>query len=254
MSDDVLQWEINDGVCWAVLRRQHARNAVDFEVMSVLERLLDTLEAGDGLRVSVFTAEGSHFISGGDLRAFSSLKTAAEGRAMALRMRNILDRIERLPHVTVALVNGDAYGGGCETALAFDQIWLSAGASMGFTQANFALNPGWGGHLRLMERVGANRALRWLAERCRVGPEEALASGLVDHVLGGPDLRAAAMEHVHRILSTDVGVLRALKAVKRHYVARRDSELMDLEANLFADLWAAEPHLRKVRDFLERPR
>lgn len=250
----LLKVEHFDGWSKAVLCRDRSRNAVDYEVMEALEALLDELEADSSLRLFLFTAEGSHFISGGDLRAFASHVTADEGRAMAERMKAILDRVERLPCVTVALVNGDAYGGGCETALAFDQIWLAAGATMGFTQANFALNPGWGGHLRLMERVGPHRAMRWLAGRCRVGAEEAVSGGLVDHVLGGPDLLSAAKEHVDRIMATHSDVLRALKLVKQRYLSRRDPELMMLEADLFAELWAADAHVRRVQDFLNRSR
>ncbi len=242
-SGDTVRWTLN---------RKEALNAVNYEVMSALELALESIEEDAGIRVLLFTAAGDTFISGGDLRAFAELKTAEEGRSMADRMKSILSRIENLPCITVCLINGDAYGGGCETALAFDQIWLRDTAKMGFTQANFALSPGWGGYTRLIERVGATTALKWLSERRRVDADEGSARGLIDHVIPSTDYNDAVEDHIRAITHTDPTVLRALKAVKRSFISSTRDSLMAFEATLFEGLWAADEHHARVERFNNR--
>ncbi len=241
--DDSLRWTLN---------RKEALNAVNYEVMHALESALKLVEEDDGIRVLLFTASGDTFISGGDLRAFSNLRTAEEGRTMAERMKLILERIETLPCITVCLINGDAYGGGCETALAFDQIWLRDTAKMGFTQANFALIPGWGGYARLIERVGATTALKWLAESRRVDAEEGIARGLIDHVIPSTGYHDAVEDHIRAIASTDPSVLKALKSVKHASMSSNRDAILAQEATLFEGLWAADEHHSRVERFLNR--
>jgi enoyl-CoA hydratase/carnithine racemase len=225
---------------------------VNYDVMLALESALDAIEIDVHCRVLVFTATGESFISGGDLKAFSGLKTASEGREMAERMKSILDRIERLPCITICLINGDAYGGGCETALAFDQIWVRDTAKMGFTQANFALSPGWGGYTRLIERVGATTALKWLAERARVGVDEGTKSGLIDRVIPSAGYQESIDDHLRTITHTDRNVLLTLKKIKHRALDIQRDTLMAIEAELFERLWESDEHHDRVERFLNR--
>lgn len=251
---DVLSIVNDNGVVTLTLNRGEAMNAVNYAVMEALEDALQHVEADPNVRILMFTAAGESFISGGDLRAFSQLKTAEQGREMASRMISILDRIEQLPCITICLVNGDAYGGGCETALAFDQIWLHESAKMGFTQANFALSPGWGGYTRLIERVGANTAIKWLMERERVDAHDAFHSGLIDHVIPSARYQETVDDHIRTILHTDAAVLSTIKAIKKAAVLHRRKELMAYESELFEKLWAADAHHERVERFLNRSR
>jgi enoyl-CoA hydratase len=236
------------------LNRKEALNAVNYEVMTALESALDAVERDVEIRVLVFTAHGETFISGGDLKAFSGLKSASEGRMMATRMKSILNRIENLSCITVCLVNGDAYGGGCETALAFDQIWLRDTAKMGFTQANFALSPGWGGYTRLIERVGATTALRWLSERARVGESEGITTGLIDHVIPSSAYQESIDEHVRALTQTNHEVLLTLKKIKQYAMLEKRDALMTYESDHFERLWESDEHHARVDRFLSRSR
>lgn len=255
MAADILTISRTDNTETWTLNRGEAMNAVNYAVMHALEKALDLIERDPNIQILVFTASGESFISGGDLRAFAGLKSAEQGREMASRMKSILDRIENLPCITICLANGDAYGGGCETALAFDQIWLHESAKMGFTQANFALSPGWGGYTRLIERVGATTALKWLAERTRVDAHEALTRGLVDKVIPASNYRESVDEHLRTVSHTDAGVLGAIKAFKKAAIQKsRRSELFAYESELFEKLWAADAHHDRVDRFLNRSR
>lgn len=251
---DLLDIRRNGSLIVWTLNRSDALNAINYDVMAALERALDAIEADSGLAVLLFTAEGDHFISGGDLKAFSDLKTADEGFEMTERMKNILLRIENLPFITICLVNGDAYGGGCETALAFDMIWIRDTVKMGFTQANFGLSPGWGGQTRLMERVGTSKALNWLATRSKIDADESLRLGLVDVVIPTKKYQKTVENALEPILSTDLQVILALKATKIRHLNDKRSSSIELEKELFGPLWASDTHHTRVNQFLNRAR
>jgi enoyl-CoA hydratase/carnithine racemase len=237
----------------ATIDRPDVLNAVDYGVMSALEDALDALEHDPDARVFALRgASDRSFISGGDLQAFADLRTSDDAAHMATRMRHILARIERLDCWTIALVNADAYGGGCETALAFDFRIASRSARFGFTQARFNVTPGWGGLTRLVELVGRTTALEWLACAERVSAEEALASGLVDQVVEPHRLNEALDTWVDRLATEDPALIRALKRGARRAVELPRERAIEAELEPFARLWASETHHEKIAEFLQR--
>lgn len=233
--------------------RPRALNAIDFDTMGELEDALTLAEKTSEYRVVILTGAGSRsFISGGDLRKFAKLEDRATVGTMALRMRVILDRFERVDAFVIAAVNGPAYGGGCETLLACDFRIASSNATFGFTQANFAVPPGWGGLTRLVETVGKPTALRWLAEGAVVDAETALATGLVHQVVDRDQLASAARAFAARLSRHPRPLIGALKQGVRqaHQLPRRDAIEAELEP--FLDCWLSPEHHRRVEAFLER--
>ncbi len=237
----------------ATVDRPDALNAVDFEVMAALEQLLDELESNRTVRAFALTGAGDKsFISGGDLREFSTLETAEDAARMATRMKAILERIESLTCWTIAAINADAYGGGCETALAFDFRIASADARLGFTQARFNVTPGWGGLTRLVELVGRPTALRWLARSERVVADVARQAGLVDEVVEPGHLRACLDTWLDRLATDDPDLIAALKQGALRAVRSPRDEAIEAELAPFARLWASDGHHEKIARFLRR--
>ncbi|MGM0554833.1 MAG: enoyl-CoA hydratase/isomerase family protein [Myxococcota bacterium] len=249
----VLDLEHEGALVVATVNRPEALNAIDFEVMAALEGALDMLESDGDARVFALTGAGERsFISGGDLRKFASLETAADAAAMARRMKAILQRIENLDAWTIALVNADAYGGGCETTLAFDFRIASETARFGFTQARFNVTPGWGGLTRLVELVGRPTALEWLGRAQRVPATDALEAGLVDEVVAPKRLRSRLDAWVEELATGDPALIRALKqGAARATTAPRD-EAIASELEPFAQLWSGQRHHDKIARFLRR--
>lgn len=248
----VLKVEFNNFICSTAVNRPDAHNAVNFEVMDELEKLLSKLESDKQTRVLILRGTaGEAFISGGDLREFHTLKTAAEAKPMARRMRAILERIENLPCWTVACINGPAYGGGCEIMLAFDFRIASAEATFGFTQGKFYLPPGWGGLTRLVERVGRSTALRWLAETAVVDAPEALAHQLIDRIEPPEALEQATLKWADELSHNDRDFIAALKQGALQGVRNRWKAIEE-ELDPFARFWEDERHHRRVQRFLDR--
>lgn len=244
--------ETHDRVLRATLDRPGSRNAVSFAVMEELEDLVDRLERDRSLRAFVLEGSGRRsFISGGDLKEFHTIRSEEDARAMAERMHRLLRRLEELPCWTLAAVNGPAYGGGCEIALAFDFRLAAEGASFGFTQGKFYLPPGWGGLTRLVHLVGRPTALRWLAGAEVVQVEEALEKGLVDRSAPYESFREEALAWAGELCHNGRDYIAALKQGALRATPHRRA-CMEEELEAFTRFWVDPRHHERVQRFLER--
>lgn len=232
----------------AIIDRPEARNAIDFETMESLETILDRLEA-EHWRVFVLRGAGAKsFVSGGDLKKFAALQTASDARGMATRMVRILERIERLPCWTFAALNGSAYGGGVETALAFDFRFASRSTRLGFAQVRFDLVPGWGGLTRLVECVGRATAVEWLSTGAVVNASDALSAGLLHRI--ADDVDQAILAFAEPLKHHSREFIAALKNGAMTAAKRPRDEAIAAELEPFCELWARREHHEKVRQFL----
>jgi enoyl-CoA hydratase len=173
--------EFDDGLAVITIDRPHARNAISLETMDQFDKALDGAEGAGAL---VITGAGDRaFVSGGDLKELSALRTEEEAGAMAWRMRSICDRIAGFPTPTIAALNGHALGGGAEVAVAADVRLAADDIKIGFNQTALEIMPAWGGAERLVELVGFSKALLLAGTGMILTAEDAQRSGLVDHVL-----------------------------------------------------------------------
>ncbi|MFW6347082.1 MAG: enoyl-CoA hydratase/isomerase family protein [Cyclonatronaceae bacterium] len=240
-------------VLQAKINRLSSHNAIDFEVMEALEKVCDIIEQDETIRVFILTGRGNkYFASGGDLKAFSGLKTEHDARMMSMRMGNILHRIETADCWTIALINGDAYGGGCEVMMAFDFRICVRHARFGFTQGKFYLPPGWGGLTRLIERCNRSTVLFWLGTQALVGAEDALMAGLVDIVEGSAQMKAHVNQTMKKLALNDRAMIKTLKKGATYAQKHPHKESINNERIAFARLWASQQHHERVGDFLNR--
>lgn len=247
----IVKVEQKNSILWVQINRPEARNAINFAVMEKLEEMLTHVETNDNIRAVILSGSGETFISGGDLREFHTLQTAEEAKLMAIRMLNILTRIEQLPCWTIASVNAPAYGGGWEMMLAFDFRIAAEDATFGFTQAKFYLPPGWGGLTRLIERVGRSTALKWLAEAATVDTETALNHKLIDACYPADELNQSVEKFADRITNNDRDFIDNLKNRARQYNLDREKVIM-AELETFSQFWETELHEQRVANFLNR--
>lgn len=174
-----LEW---DGALAVItIDRPHARNAISLETMDQLDKALD---GAQGAQALVIRGAGDRaFVSGGDLKELSALRTEPDASAMAFRMRSICDRIAGVPAPTIAALNGHALGGGAEVAVAADIRLAADDIKIGFNQVALAIMPAWGGAERLAALVGYSKALLLAGTGTVLDAAEAERIGLVDRVL-----------------------------------------------------------------------
>ena len=153
-------------------------------------------------RALVITGAGDKaFVSGGDLKELSALRTEAEAAAMAWRMRTVCDRIADFPGPVIAALNGHALGGGAEVAVAADIRLAADDIKIGFNQVALAIMPAWGGAERLADAGRTGQALLLAGTGAVLDAAEAERVGLVDRWCRGRRSRtggAPGAELAHR--------------------------------------------------------
>lgn len=246
-----VQYSLNNQfLCFSIIRPKQL-NAINFEVMKDLEELLDIAEDQE-LKLFAFVGDSGVSLSGGDLKAFEILQSRSEGKAMSERMCSILNRIESLPCLTIAFIQGDVYGGGTETISAFDLIYCTESSKLGFTQSRFGLSPGWGGFTRLKELVGVSTALHWLSVVQVVTAEEALQKGFINGLLATADFNKEIDSIFEKIDKIDIGVITTLKTLSMSALETSRANLFKTEQDMFTTLWASAEHHNRVSTFLNR--
>ncbi len=236
------------------VNRPRVRNALNWAAMEAFAAAVEEVHRRDEVRALVVTGAGSAFIAGGDLKELAAFPAAEDGERMGALMGRALNRLEALPVPVIAAINGPARGGGTEVALACDLRVMAADADLGFVQIRQALIPGWGGGQRLLRAVGYARALEILLGGLVIGPQQALAWGLVNRLTEPGEALQEALRWAEEIAAEPPDVVRALKALLRAGATLPPPLAAAEERRLFPPLWAAEPHQRAVRAFLQRRR
>ena len=199
------------------------------EVADAYDAVLDDLP--DGVRALIVRAEGKVFCAGVQAQQFTTMDAAA-GTAFSGRLLGLVQRIERLPLPTVAVVHGLNLTIGLELTLACDFIWAAAEASMGLVEARVGITPAAGGTQRLVARAGVAHA-REMVITGRTYPASVLhAWGIVDNVLPEPQLLAEAREFAAELAAgptVATGIAKQIIALTRdHGVAAADAATPDL--------------------------
>jgi enoyl-CoA hydratase/carnithine racemase len=247
MADSDLLAEEAPGLLTLTVNRPEKFNPLSREVLGGLRERLAAAATRADLRCVVIRGAGNrYFAAGGDLRDLAAVRTEAQTEAMVEACRGALDAVRDCPVPVVAVLNGDAIGGGAELAVACDFRLMREGAHIGFIHGRLNITAAWGGGADLHALVGRARALRMTTRAELVPAGRALEWGLADAVAAEADLERTLQEFVAPILKQAPAVLRANKAqaiaARRHlsYDERRAIELDGLvETWVHPDHWAA---------------
>ena len=221
-------------------------NALNAEVVTGLLAACDEIAGDVSVRAVVVYGGERTFSAGADLKEMAS-GTPNDVRARVGALQRVCDRLQELPVVTIAAINGYALGGGCEIALACDFRFASARAKLGQPEIVVGLIPGAGGTQRLPRLIGPSRA-RWMIYTGEfVDAPTASQWGLVDDVSEG-DAFDAAIEQARRYAS---GPTRSLAAAKRAIDSGLGSmrDGLDRELDEFVGLFDTEDTRHGLESF-----
>lgn len=225
--------------------RPDKRNALSLETFRGLATAFGPAAVDDGLALAVLTGRGDRaFAAGGDLHELMGVRTREDAEAVTLLARDAFDRIRRFPVPVVAAVNGDAFGGGAELAMACDARFAAPQARIGFLQGRLGIPTAWGGGIDLMRQIGSARALELLATSRMVPAEEACAIGLVQGVAPAGEPFGAALERwLMPWMAQRPQVMRAFKAqVVAERVGSPRAEREATELAHFVSCWLHDDH------------
>jgi enoyl-CoA hydratase/carnithine racemase len=244
----------DDGVAVLTIDRPEARNAIARATMQELAAALDEV-ADSPARVLVVTGAGDRvFVAGGDLKELAAVRTLEDATAMAATMRAVLDRVATLPVPVLAAVNGDAYGGGAEVAVACDIRIAADDVRCAFNQVALGIMPAWGGIERLTALVGRGRALALMTTGRVLDASAALDQGLFDEVVPRKQFDQRWREVAAQIARAPRDALVGIKAAQRAAFPTARPELAADAIESFARTWIAETHWKMVEEAEQRRR
>jgi enoyl-CoA hydratase/carnithine racemase len=251
MSELILT-ENRDGVMVLTLNRPQSMNSLNRALLAELAEVVKAIAFDAAVRVVVITGAGEKaFCSGADLKERATMDPV-EVKQYIFNIRNTFTMVENLPKPVIAAVNGFAFGGGTELAMAADIRIAAPTAVMGLTETSLGIIPGAGGTQRLARLVGKGKAKELIFMAQRLKAAEALEIGLVNRVAAAGKLMEEAMAMADRIRENAPVALEMAK-----YAINYGSEIdlgsgLALESNCYAVTIPTKDREEGLRAFREK--
>lgn len=226
-------------------------NILSSKLFDEMDRRLDEVAANPQVRVLVVGGEGKTFLAGADISEMSA-KPLHEGAEFARRGRRTMDRLAALESaVSIAAINGGAFGGGCEMAVACDLRIMAENAKIGLTETKLGLIPGWGGMQRVLGLVGPARARRMVFTGCVIDGALAAEIGLVNEAVPAERLNDEVTRIANEICAN--GPL-AVRVAKRCLMAAEEGSVSGFiaEAAGFGEVFRSEQGREGLKAFIEK--
>jgi enoyl-CoA hydratase len=232
------------------LNRPDALNALSFTLIRELETRFDEVAAGDARTLLITGAGAKAFCAGADVSELTGRSLIAQKQGAEFGQR-VFGKLEQLPMPSIAVINGYAFGGGLELALACTFRVATRNARMGLPEVKLGLIPGYGGTQRLPRIVGPARALELIMTARALDAAEAERIGLVNRLIDGDPL-SQAIAFAREFSGYSLPVLRyAREAVSR----AGETPLADglkLEADLSTLAYQTRDAAEGMAAFLEK--
>ena len=244
--------EKKGNIAVATINRPQALNALNSDVLTDLDELVNVVSADSDIRALVITGSGAKaFVAGADIGEMSTL-TPEEGEAFGKHGNDVFRRIETLPIPTIAAVNGFALGGGCELSMACDIRICADTAVFGQPEVGLGITPGFGGTQRLARLVSPGMAKQLIYTARNIKADEAYRIGLVNAVYPVEELLPQAEKLANTIAANAPIAVRACKkAINEGLQVDIDAAVV-IEEKLFGSCFKTADQMEGMGAFLEK--
>ena len=214
--------------------------------------LIVDLKNDSDVRVVILTGAGEKaFCAGADLKERRGM-TDHEVKKTVRLIGSTVNEVEALPQPVIAALNGVAFGGGLELALACDLRIGALEASVGLTETSLAIIPGAGGTQRLPRLIGVGKAKELIFTSKRLTAEEAEAIGILEYVVPRTQLLEKALELAESIAkNAPLALIQAKTAINQGMEVDLATGLK-IEELAYQSLIPTEDRLEGLRAFAEK--
>jgi enoyl-CoA hydratase len=231
-------YEQNDGIALIVLNRPEKKNAINLAMAQLIQGYLQRAEQDDAVRVIVLTGLPQLFSAGMDVKAFQ------QGELPVVEPGGFGGLVHaQLTKVIIAAVEGIAFGGGFEIALACDLIVASRDAQFSFPETGLGLIAAQGGCSRLPARISPYIALDWLLTGRVISAQEAWQQGAISRISEG-SAREEALTLARQIAQKNPLASQAVKAIVRQGLHRLEAPSFDYQQS-----WVERVRQAAVKSF-----
>jgi len=189
------------GIAWLSINcRQDKLNTLDQRALAALSEIIDELNIDLPTGLVLSSGKAAGFIAGAQIKEFTQIESRSEAAEMMSYAHHIFNRIEAMPIPKVVLIHGACLGGGLELALCFDYLIAEddPGCKLGLPEVKLGIHPGYGGSVRLSERIGVTRAMPMMLSGRLITARSARKTGLLDQLLAKRYFHAAARDYIVR--------------------------------------------------------
>ncbi|WHY02648.1 enoyl-CoA hydratase [Neobacillus sp. DY30] len=252
MNKTILVNKLDNGIVMITLNRPEAANALSIQMLEGLRDTILTCKFDVSVRCIVITGAGEKaFCAGADLKERAGMDRVQVRKTVSL-IRDTINALESLPQPVIAAVNGVAFGGGTELALACDFRIASETAKLGLTETSLGIIPGAGGTQRLPRLVGKGRAKELIFTARRIDAQEALEIGLVEYTVPFEGLLDKALDLAGKIVRNGpIAVAQAKFAIDKGYDVDLSTGLA-IEQNAYEVTIPTKDRLEGLQAFKEK--
>ncbi len=232
------------------LNRPEALNSLSFSLIAEIGQALDEAASWD-IRALIITGAGSKsFCAGADISELTERNLAAQKRGAEIGQATFA-KLDMLPVPSIAAINGYAFGGGLELALACTFRLVTPNAKVGLPEVKLGLIPGYGGTQRLPRVIGEARAMEMILTGRTVDADEAVRLGLAFGPINGDPVEGAK-EFARRFTGFSLPVLQlARSAIQRALDTPLDRGLQ-IEADLSTLAYQTKDAEEGMKAFLQK--
>ncbi len=245
-----LRVETTDHISTVTLNRPNSRNSLNSELMDEFRTFIEGVRGDPETRSVIITGAGRVFSAGADVDMLTRIGesyTPEQTRAEIQKWRETFDALESLPQITIAAVNGLAFGGGVVLALACDFRLVSTRAIFGLPEIKLGMVLALGGTQRLTRLIGVSAAKEMILRGRNVSAIESQRLGLAHRMSEPGDLMGLARSWAERDVAYSPRALALAKDLINHSFERSAAESAEAET-------MAQVELLHSPDFLERVR
>ncbi|MEW6136701.1 MAG: enoyl-CoA hydratase-related protein [Thermodesulfobacteriota bacterium] len=254
MSNETLLKEMRDGIMVLTINRPEALNCFDMPLLKAFGDALAEIAFDREIHVVIVTGsrEGKNaFSTGADLKERAGM-TPDQVKRYIQTIRNLFTAVEELPQPVIAAVNGYAFGGGLELALACDIRIAAKTAVVGLTETSLAVIPGAGGTQRLPRIVGIARAKEMIFRARRISADEGVQYGLFLEAVDPDELMDRA-----RQIASEVAANGPVALAQAKYAINKGIEVslpvgLAIESNAYAVTIPTKDRIEGLTAFREK--
>ena len=252
MTYENIIYQTDENIATITFNRPKALNALNAALLEEFSTALDEISADENIGVLVLTGAGEKsFVAGADINELATYNSLT-AKNFSRHGHNIVAKLQELPMVVIAAVNGFALGGGTEIAIASDFIYASENAKFGQPEINLGVIPGFGGTQRLPRLIGMNRAKELIFTGKMISAVEAEQMGLVNKVIPHDQLMEEVFKTAKEIASKGKTSLRAAKQAINHGMNTDLATGIHIEIDGFAMCYGSSDAKEGTSAFLEK--
>ena len=226
-------YQKNDGVARIIINRPRVMNALNPALLVEMKAALEDAGKGDDVRVVVLTGSGRAFSAGVDLTSLGDrrLEGGRVGAILDDPGRAVIDAIQTIPKVVIAMVNGYCFTGALEIVLSCDLIIAAEDAKLGDTHARWGIRPSWGMSQRLPRTIGILKARELSFTADMITGQEAERIGLANKAVPADKLEETVQELAEKIMTNSPETIAAIKYLYNNGMRYTLAQGLELEAD-----------------------